>query len=57
MTPQTSVEAFIVMPLIVEDPFSVMFSATKVALASARQCPFPNLPVWAFVSVIMIAAG
>ena len=37
ITPQTSVEAFIVIPAIVEEPFSVMFSATKVALASARQ--------------------
>ena len=57
ITPQTSEEAFIVMPLIVEEPFSVMFSATKVASASVRQCTLPNLPVWAAVSVIMIAAG
>ena len=57
MTPQTSDDAFIVMPFIVAEPFSVIFSATKVASASVRQCTLPNLPVWAAVSVIMIAAG
>jgi len=34
ITPQTSVEAFISIPFIVADPFSVMFSATKVASES-----------------------
>ena len=37
MTPQTSDDAFIVMPFIVAEPFSVIFSATNVASASVRQ--------------------
>jgi hypothetical protein len=57
ITPSTSVDAFIVMPLIVAEPFSVRFSATKVASASAKQCTFPNLPVWVAVFVIINPAG
>ena len=57
MTPQTSDDAFIVMPLIVAEPFSVKFSATKVDSASAKQCTFPNLPVWVAVFVMINPAG
>ena len=57
MTPSTYVDAFIVMPLIVDEPFSVKFSATKVASASAKQCTLPNLPVWVAVFVIINPAG
>ena len=57
ITPSTSEPTPIVIPLIVDDPFSVRFSATKVASAAAKQWTLPNLPVWADVSVMMIAAG
>ena len=45
ITPQTSEDAFISIPLMVDDPFSVMFSATKVASEFDKACTFPNLPV------------
>ena len=45
------------LPETVEDPFLVTFGDTNVALASVKQKTLPNLPVWAFWSVMMIAAG
>jgi hypothetical protein len=55
--PSISVLAFKSIPEIVEDPFLVTFGETKVTVESVRQVIFPNRPVWAFVSVMMIAAG
>ena len=45
ITPQTSDDAFIVMPLIVEEPFSVMFSATKSTVEFFNATTLPNQPV------------
>ena len=52
-----SVLAFKSIPETVEEPFLVTFEETKVTVESVKQVIFPNLPVWAFVSVMMIAAG
>jgi len=55
--PSMSVLAFKSIPETVEEPFLVTFGETKVTVESVKQVIFPNLPVWAFVSVMMIAAG
>jgi len=55
--PSISVLAFKSIPETVEDPFLVTFGDTKVTVESVKQVILPNRPVWAFVSVMISAAG
>jgi len=52
--PSISVPAFKAIPETVEDPFLVTFVETKVTVESVKQVILANLPVWAFVSVMII---
>ena len=55
--PSISVLAFKAIPETVEEPFLVTLEETKVTVESVKQVIFPNRPVWALVSVMIIAAG